>query len=129
MIMPNSSPLSLRTLFRGTAAAALIIAIIGYAAYQAKGVTLGPSIHVDQDLNGTSTNEPVITLSGTIRRANAISLNGRPIYVDLEGRFSERFALMPGTNILVITARGADGREVQRTLTVVRTAEHTAITP
>lgn len=94
--------------------------IISYAAFQARGVALGPSIKVNEDLRASTTDAAVITLSGTILRASAISLNDRPIFVDLEGRFFERFALSLGYNILVIKARGADGKEVSESYEIFR---------
>jgi hypothetical protein len=111
-----------RAILRTGGGIILVLLIIGYAAFQARGVALGPSIILDSDPNGSQTAEAVIGITGKILRANAISLNDRPIFVDLEGRFSERLALMEGYNILVIKARGADGKEEVRTIEVFRTS-------
>lgn len=100
----------------------ITLLIIGYAAFQARGIVLGPAITLnDRGLYASTTDAAVVTISGTIKRANAISLNDRPIFIDLSGNFSERFALSPGYNILVIKARGPDGKEVAETLKIYRT--------
>jgi hypothetical protein len=114
------SPTRFKNILKIASIGAIALVILGYSAFQARGVALGPSITVNEDLSGTTTEAAVITLSGTILRANAISLNDRPIFVDLEGRFQERLALTMGYNILVIKARGADGKEVSETIELYR---------
>lgn len=120
--MFSMPPNRLRYAIRAAIFGGIALLVLGYAAFQARGVALGPTVVLnDEGLRASTTDAAVVTVSGTITRANAIFLNDRPIFMDLTGNFYERFALSLGYNILVIKARGPDGKETGETLEIYRT--------
>jgi hypothetical protein len=46
-------------------------------------------------------------------------LNGRPIFIDLEGRFFEKLLLSPGYNIIELTAKDTQGRAIEKHLEIM----------
>ena len=101
----------------------LIVGFIGsifyYAYYQSRGIISGPQIHVVSPENGTTVTDPLLHINGTTQRAKALTLDGREIFIDLEGKFGEELLLAPGYNIIELAARDADGHDTKQTLEVV----------
>ena len=56
---------------------------------------------------------------GVATRAKEITLQGRQIFIDLDGRFAEQLLLSPGYNIIELTARDTQGRQMIKDLELV----------
>ncbi|HEV7702139.1 MAG TPA: hypothetical protein VGO63_01690 [Candidatus Paceibacterota bacterium] len=59
--------------------------------------------------SGATIPESVMQVSGVAKNAIHLSMNGREISVDQSGNFNETIALLPGYNIMNITARDKFG--------------------
>lgn len=105
----------IKSILSRVAVGLFILVIALYALYQARGVLSGPQIKVFQPENGTTTTSSLLTVEGEALRAKEITLNGRPIFIDLEGRFFERLLLQNGYNIIELKATDAQ-RETKTTL-------------
>jgi hypothetical protein len=80
--------------------------------------------------NNSSVANPLLFVSGVAIHAKELTLQGRPIFIDLDGKFSERLLLSPGYNIIELTARDAQGRQIVKDLAIVYDASSTdSITP
>ncbi len=99
------------TLFVGT--------IITYGLYQSRGILSGPLITITTPQNGETVFEPLIQVSGSAPRVKDLTLNGRSIFINMEGNFDERLLLLPGYNIIELTARDVGGKEARRTIELV----------
>jgi hypothetical protein len=93
-----------------------ILCIIGYAIYQSRAVREGPVITVSTPQNGATVTEPLIRVSGVATQAKELYLDGRGIFIDLKGHFNEELLLLPGYNIIELTAKDAGGRETRTTI-------------
>lgn len=62
---------------------------------------------------------PLATITGKAQNANYISLNGREIFIDKDGKFSEKVALIPGFSIITIDATDKFGKEKEKTFQLV----------
>lgn len=106
----------------------LVGTIFFYAYYQSRALVSGPQINVESPENGTTTASSMVLVGGTAQNAKELVLNGRPIFIDLAGRFAEPLLLMDGYNIIELTARDAQGRTVRKTLELVYQPEYHGIT-
>jgi hypothetical protein len=93
---------------------ALVIAGVGclllYIAFQARFLIVGPEVTLVNEPSGVQ-NSPTVSLSGTARNIAKITLNGRQIFTDQAGYFSEALVLENGYTIATITAADRYGRE------------------
>lgn len=83
--------------------------IIGYVLFQARSFINGPVI----TLEGADTvmhTERIVLLQGTARNIVKLTLNGREITTDKDGRFSEEMVLENGYSIATLEAHDRFGR-------------------
>jgi hypothetical protein len=99
-----------------------IIIIFGYAKmnFIFNGVTI--SAILEQKDNSSLT-----IIKGTAKRATYITLNGREIFVDKNGNFSESIAILPGFSVVTINARDKFGKTAEKKFQVVREKNAKAI--
>jgi hypothetical protein len=82
-----------------------LIFILSYGIFNARNLLFGPSIEIFSPTKiEFETNEKTITIRGQVRNATFVSVNERPISVDMEGYFEERLLLAPSFNIIEIKA-------------------------
>lgn len=101
----------------------LFIALFGsigwYAYAQSENLIQGPRIEIESPENGSTANDPLVKITGSAENISHIRLNDRPIFIDDEGRFSEVLLLLPGYNIIEITARDRFERTTSKKLELV----------
>ncbi len=105
----SPSHLTGRTLALTTLTAVLGIVLIAYIAFQARFLLIGPRIVITEPIP-YATNESQITISGIASNITMITLNGRSIYTDKSGRFTEALTLENGYTIATIAAVDRFGR-------------------
>src|SRR6266702_3808197 len=81
--------------------------------------TVSPSILITTPADGTTTDRPVISVSGITEPAVALVVNGIVVAVGADGNFSVDVALHPGTNVVRATATDRAGNQANATVTVV----------
>lgn len=95
---------------------------IAYVLFQARFLLAGPQIFV-QELPSVQS-QRLITLQGEARNIVHITLNGRQIYTDKDGNFSEALILENGYTVATLRAEDRYGRSKSHTETFVFTAEN-----
>lgn len=86
-----------------------IIAI--YAIWNGRNLLLGPNIKIDYPINGAKVDQNPIIVEGTAKNVSFISINGREIYIDKDGKFKEEVVLTPGENSLEVFAKDRFNKE------------------
>lgn len=71
---------------------------------------MGPKIESVSLSSYTATTSDVVTLSGTLRNADFIWLDGRQIFTNRDGYFHEDLALVPGYTIRTLRVKDRYGR-------------------
>jgi hypothetical protein len=104
---------------RHAALLAVGIVFAVYCLFQARFILLGPSIDIASHQDGAVVLEPSLTLSGTARNAAWLSLNGRQIYTDEKGFWSEKLILAEGLSIMTVRVRDRFGREASESVRLV----------
>ncbi len=104
-------------MFRPIVAIVLIL-VAGYGAVKAFPLLRGPHLSIDSPTPYTSSPDGFITVSGVAHNTEALFLDGGPLLIDPEGRFSTRLLLPSGGAILTLTASDRFGRSVSERRTV-----------
>lgn len=100
------SRLSCTTLF-------LIIALFGYLKinFIIKGVEIKATLKQDDS--------SLILVSGKAEKATHLVLNGREIFIDKDGNFSEVVGLIPGFSVITLNAEDKFGKTAEKKFEIV----------
>jgi hypothetical protein len=66
-------------------------------------------------------------IKGQATKATYITLNGREIFIDKDGNFSESIAVLPGFSIVTLQARDKFGKTAQKKFEIVKKENAPAI--
>jgi hypothetical protein len=91
--------------------------VIGIFAYTKMDFLLY-GIDVKASINQNE-NSRIVEIKGNAKNANHISLNGREIFIDKDGSFSEPLALLPGLSIVTINAEDKFGKTKEKKFEVI----------
>lgn len=98
---------------------ALFVLLVFYALYEARALISGPYIKINQPQDGSMVASPLVIVEGESSNISWISLNGRQIFTDNDGRWSEKLLVSPGLSIISLYARDRFGRETEEEIQVV----------
>jgi hypothetical protein len=79
-----------------------IAVVLSYAYYEARGYIHGPQLTITAPVDGFSVTQEELTVEGTAKNINSITLNGRAIFVDEAGHFKETVMLSSGYNVITL---------------------------
>src|SRR6185369_7060849 len=91
--------------FKITLLSLFFLSLIVIAFFQSRDILFGVKIKNVNITDGKVFTENIIQVTGNARNAIKLTLDGREISVDQSGNFNETIALLPGYNIINITAR------------------------
>ena len=97
----------------------VFILLISYALFEARALIWGPYIKINQPQNGATLSGPLVVVEGESSNISWISLNGRQIFTDEKGGWSEKLLVSPGLSIMTLRARDRFGRETEEEIQVV----------
>jgi hypothetical protein len=91
-----------------------VIMIFGYEkmCFIWKGVEIKATIK-------QANNSPLATVSGNASKATYLALNGREIFIDKDGNFTESIVVLPGFSIVTLNARDKFGKTSEKKFEVV----------
>lgn len=122
---PFLRTLTLRALLYYTAVSLCVCFVVGYTLFQARFLIVGPRVAFENEATSVQT-ERVVTLQGVAENIVKLTLNGRQIYTDKSGYFTEALVLENGYTIATLKAHDRYGRTETYTKQFVYTP---AITP
>lgn len=99
--------------------ATLVTVALLYGGFRAYPLIAGPSITLYGIQDGDYVASTTFEVSGQVKRASIITLQGKPITIDTEGRFSETLVAQHPYTILVVEAKDAYGESVVKTIKVI----------
>lgn len=100
--------------------AIVALLILGYAYHRMGNLIQGPRIAVTLPQNGAVFDSPFIRIAGTSRNNTVLTINGRAVFTDESGGFSEELLLARGYNALEVRAEDRFGRSATEKIEVVR---------
>ena len=89
----------------------LVAALAGYFFYQGRGYLSGPKIIIEFPKTGEVVHDSYLAVKGRALNISTLALNGRQIFTDEKGFFSEGLLLARGYNIIELTATDKFGRD------------------
>lgn len=95
-----------------------VVFIIFYGFFNARKMIFGPAIKIYSPQENTETENNIANVKGAAENIAFISVNEKPISVDMEGNFEEKLLLYPGSNIINIKARDRFKKEVEKTIKI-----------
>jgi len=87
------------------------IVVVGYALFQSRFLILGPRVNITYPEDGAIVSSGLVVLEGTAKNVAWITLNGRQIFTNEEGHWSEKLLVSPGLSTATVEARDRFGRE------------------
>lgn len=97
----------------------VVLFIVGYAYFRSESLILGPKIEIESPVNGETLENQLVKIEGRAARIATIFMNGRQIFTDQSGHFSEPLLLSYGYNIIKLTAQDKFGRSVSQTVELI----------
>jgi len=97
----------------------LFVLLTFYSTFQARDFILGPQIWIDSPKNGQEVESSLVIMEGRSRNIAWISLNGRQIFTDETGKWSEKLIVSSGVSIMTVEARDHFGRVTTRSAQIV----------
>jgi len=90
------------------------IMIFGYTKidFLVKGI----QIKATMDFESTSS---LVEVSGNAKNSIYLSLNGREIFIDKDGNFSEKVGLLPGYSIISLKAKDKFGKSAEKNFEII----------
>jgi len=110
--------LELRSFLKLVLLAILALVILGYVAFQARFLIIGPVVRLTTETKPVY-NERMIEITGQAENVTYLTLNGRSIYTNETGAFTEKLVLENGYTIMTIRAQDRYGRETTLTRSFV----------
>ena len=98
---------------------AIVLIILGYSYYQTKDYLKGPILELIEPANNSTHYQNDVTIKGYAKNISYISMNGRQIFTDQSGQFSEKILLSEGYNIIDISTEDKYERKNQKILKLV----------
>lgn len=98
---------------------AIVLFIVGYAFFRSGDLIKGPNIEVASPATGDTIESENVTITGQAERIATLFMNGRQVFTDDKGNFSESLLLAYGYNIIELKAKDKFGRATSRTLELV----------
>lgn len=94
--------------------------LLGYGAYETRDALRGPDITITSPYEGQTVTSSLITVSGSARNIARMSLNGRQIYTNEHGNFTEELLVPEGYSILELKATDIFSREIRKLIRITR---------
>ncbi len=97
----------------------LLLTAFGYGTWRALPLITGPKIAITNLEDGDTVASTTFQISGTVKRAKEITLQGKAITIDDQGRFTETLVATYPYTILVLVATDKYGAIETKTLRVI----------
>lgn len=104
-----------------------IVILFGYSFFQVRNIILGPRIIITSPLPGQTYTHALVTVSGTAKNVNYLTLNDKQIYTDTDGNFTEKILIAPGLNTIKIYAENKFGKKTKTMLQIIMQSDGTQV--
>jgi hypothetical protein len=85
-----------------------------YAGFEVAKLYRGPSLVINTPNDMSTVDNPLVEVTGTAQRVAYIKINGRQIFADTKGYFSDKLLLLPGYNIISIEVNDKFGKAISK---------------
>jgi transcriptional regulator with XRE-family HTH domain len=78
-----------------------------------------PDFTLEEPRNGMEFTEPVVLVRGRVEKESSLTVNGRELKIDEQGRFDEKIELAPGVHVLEFIVKNRFGKITKETRSVI----------
>lgn len=96
----------------------IVIAIYSYS--RVRNLVGGPVIEMISPTEGVLVKDSLLEVVGITKNISKITLNGRPITIDQQGKFSEQIVIPVGYNIISVEGTDRFGKKNIKTIKIMR---------
>ncbi len=107
----------------------LLVVASGYIVSQVFGFASPPQLEVTKPVPNAAVSVDSVDVEGSTSSGAELAINNQPVPTDTDGNFKERVRLLPGTNILRVSAKNQRGRERVVSRSVVLQVAQAAASP
>lgn len=118
---------NLKKIIRVTLTVLFFSFILLYAILNTRLISRGIDLSINGIENGKIYIEGTLEITGNAKRAKHVLVNGREISVNQQGDFKDYLVLLPGYNIMTISAEDKFGKITQETFDIVREVKEEVI--
>ena len=97
----------------------IAVVIFSYGFFQFRHLAFGPQISISSPADGYVSSSSVAVISGNAKNVAFINLDGRQIFTDTAGNFSEDVVLSRGYNVVTLDAKDTFGKETKKILELI----------
>ncbi len=97
----------------------VIVSVLSYSYYQTRGYLKGPILELTEPADNSTHYQSKVTIKGYAKNISYINMNGKQIFTDQSGKFSEETLLAEGLNIISIVTKDKYERENEKILRLV----------
>ncbi|HSE57000.1 MAG TPA: hypothetical protein VLB02_02870 [Candidatus Paceibacterota bacterium] len=101
----------------------LCFALIGIIFYNTRDIMFGAPLTVKTITDGMTLSDTYLAIAGTAAHAQILLLNGREIYTNRKGEFSEPVLLVPGYNVIEVQMTDRFGKTNTKSYELVLTEQ------
>jgi len=122
-ILTKTKKINLQKLIRNVLFFGFLVFISLYITFNTRLVSKGISLSIDGIENGKIYTEGSLEIDGNAKRAKHLLVNGREVYLDQEGNFKDLIILLPGYNVISVTAEDKFGKVTKNVFEIIREEE------
>lgn len=100
---------------RTASIATIILAVLGYLVLQVRQILEPPDLTVYNPTNGEITEIKQLAVRGQTDKEVTVMINGKEIFNNEQGVFTETIDLKPGVNTITVSAKRRHGKEAAET--------------
>jgi hypothetical protein len=99
----------------------LFVTIGVYSFVQMREIFYG--VNIKANIEGYAESTHISKISGQAKNAIYFAINGREVFIDKEGAFTENLALPSGFSIVTLTAKDKFGKTIEKTMEIYTAKE------
>lgn len=109
--LPEPHIVNITRLARNVAVGLGVAGLLVYLGLKVQTVVEAPELTLSSPTEDFVTTTPSVLVEGATEPESAVRINGQEVFLNTDGRFSERIDLQPGLNVIKISAAKERSRE------------------
>lgn len=111
---------NLKKIIKNTLIIGFIFFIVAYAIKNTRLISGGIDLQIQGIENGKIYKDGTLQITGNAKRAKHLLVNGREVSLNQEGDFVDYIVLLPGYNIVTVSAEDKFGKITRQIFDIIR---------
>ncbi len=114
---------SLKKIIKNTLIIGFIFFLVSYTIKNTRLISGGIDLQIEGIENGKIYNDGTLQITGNAKRAKHLLVNGREVSLNQDGDFVDYLVLLPGYNIVTVSAEDKFGKITKQIFDIIREEE------